>query len=150
MTNSPYIVYIYTDGACKGNPGKGGWGAILEYQGHTKEISGYSLNTTNNIMELTAVIESLKSLTEPCYIVLTTDSKYVKNGITEWIFNWKKNGWKTANKKPVKNKELWIQLDKATSKHSIQWKWIKGHSGHPQNERADELANLVIEKEGTY
>jgi ribonuclease HI len=141
-------INIYTDGACKGNPGQGGWGAILEYNGHIKEISGYSKETTNNIMELTAVIKALNALKNPCRITLTTDSKYVKNGITEWIYNWKKNGWKTANKKPVKNKELWIILEESTQRHHIQWEWIKGHSGHPQNERADELANLIIEKEG--
>ena len=141
---------IYTDGACKGNPGQGGWGAILQYKDSVKEISGYSEHTTNNIMELTAVIESLKALKRPCSVILTTDSKYVKNGITQWIHNWKKNGWKTANKKPVKNKELWILLDEAITNHNIDWQWIKGHSGHPQNERADELANLVIEKEGAF
>jgi len=141
-------INIYTDGACKGNPGQGGWGAILEYNGHIKEISGYSKDTTNNIMELTAVIKALDTLKNSCRITLTTDSKYVKNGITEWIYNWKKNGWKTANKKPVKNKELWIMLEESTQRHQIQWEWIKGHSGHPQNERADELANLAIEKEG--
>ena len=141
-------INIYTDGACKGNPGQGGWGAILEYNGHIKEISGYSKDTTNNIMELTAVIKALDTLKNSCRITLTTDSKYVKNGITEWIYNWKKNGWKTANKKPVKNKELWIMLEESTQQHQIQWEWIKGHSGHPQNERADELANLAIEKEG--
>ena len=147
--NTPKKISIYTDGACKGNPGEGGWGAILEYKDTIKEISGYSKNTTNNIMELTAVIKALEALKSSCEIVLTTDSQYVKNGITDWIYNWKKNGWKTANKKPVKNKELWILLDAITKKHSIQWEWIKGHSGHPQNERADELANLIIEKNGT-
>ena len=141
-------INIYTDGACKGNPGQGGWGAVLEYNGHIKEISGYSKDTTNNIMELTAVIKALDALKNSCRLTLTTDSKYVKNGITEWIYNWKKNGWKTANKKPVKNKELWLILDESTQRHRIQWEWIKGHSGHPQNERADELANLIIEKEG--
>ena len=141
---------IYTDGACKGNPGEGGWGAILQYKNNIKEISGYQKQTTNNIMELTAVIKSLKTLKRPCSITLTTDSQYVKNGITTWIHNWKKNGWKTANKKPVKNKDLWIILDNEITHHSIQWEWIKGHSGHPQNERADKLANLIIEKEGNY
>ena len=141
-------INIYTDGACKGNPGQGGWVDILAYNGHIKEISGYSKDTTNNIMELTAVIKALEALKNSCRITLTTDSKYVKNGITEWIYNWKKNGWKTANKKPVKNKELWIMLEESTQQHQIQWEWIKGHSGHPQNERADELANLAIEKEG--
>ena len=142
-------INIYTDGACKGNPGQGGWGAILEYQNQTKEISGYSEETTNNMMELTAVIKALNALKKPGDIILTTDSQYVKNGITQWIYNWKQNGWKTANKKPVKNKKLWILLEQATSRHNIQWEWIKGHSGHPQNERADELANLIIEKEGS-
>ena len=142
--NSRQKVSIYTDGACKGNPGKGGWGALLEYNGKIKEINGYSRETTNNMMELTAVIKSLEILNRPCNIIITTDSQYVKNGITQWIHNWKKNGWKTANKKPVKNKGLWLRLDKAISEHKIQWEWIKGHSGHPQNERADELANLAI------
>jgi|TARA_B100001559_G_C16281673_1_gene520936 ribonuclease HI len=141
-------VKIYTDGACRGNPGPGGWGAILDYQGHIKEISGYSEETTNNIMELTAVIRALEALKSSCIIVVTTDSKYVKNGITDWIHNWKNNGWKTANKKPVKNKDLWIALDEVSKNHSIDWQWIKGHSGHPQNERADELANLIIDKNG--
>ena len=147
--NTPKKISIYTDGACKGNPGEGGWGAILEYKGTIKEISGYSNNTTNNIMELTAVIKALEALKSSCQIILTTDSQYVKNGITDWIHNWKKNGWKTANKKPVKNKELWILLDTVTQKHSIQWEWIKGHSWHPKNERADELANLIIEQNGS-
>ena len=143
--NSKLKVSIYTDGACKGNPGKGGWGALLEYNGKIKEINGYSRETTNNMMELTAVIKSLEILNRPCNIIITTDSQYVKNGITQWIHNWKKNGWKTANKKPVKNKDLWLRLDKAISEHKIQLEWIKGHSGHPQNERADELANLAID-----
>ena len=137
-------VLIFTDGACKGNPGPGGWGAILNYNEHKKEIYGSSLNTTNNVMELTAVIKALQILKEPCNIILTTDSNYVKDGITDWIHNWKKNGWKTANKKPVKNKKIWIELDKLSSIHTIEWKWVKGHSGHPENERADELANEAI------
>ena len=140
------ILKIYTDGACRGNPGVGGWGAILKYDNKIKEIKGFSKDTTNNIMELTAVIKPLKELNRSCNIIITTDSNYVKDGITKWIHNWKKNGWKTANKKPVKNKALWVLLDQLTSEHTIQWEWIKGHSGHPQNERADELANLVIEK----
>tara|TARA_B100001029_G_C15030341_1_gene436501 strand:- start:729 stop:1175 length:447 start_codon:yes stop_codon:yes gene_type:complete len=143
--NSKQKVSIYTDGACKGNPGKGGWGALLEYSGKIKEINGCSKKTTNNMMELTAVIKSLEILNRPCNIIITTDSQYVKNGITQWIHSWKKNGWKTANKKPVKNKELWLRLDQAILGHKIQWEWIKGHSGHPQNERADELANLAID-----
>ena len=139
-------VEIFTDGACKGNPGPGGWGAILRYGTTEKEIYGASKNTTNNIMELTAVIESLKNLNKPCELIITTDSKYVKNGMTEWIHNWKKNGWRTAAKKEVKNKELWIELDSLIQIHSITWDWVKGHSGHPENERADLLANVAIEK----
>ena len=139
-------VEIFTDGACKGNPGPGGWGAILRHGTTEKEIYGASKNTTNNIMELTAVIESLKNLKKPCELIITTDSKYVKNGITEWIHNWKKNGWRTAAKKEVKNKELWIELDSLIQIHSITWDWVKGHSGHPENERADLLANVAIEE----
>ena len=139
-------VEIFTDGACKGNPGPGGWGAILRYGTTEKEIYGANKNTTNNIMELTAVIESLKNLKKPCELTITTDSKYVKNGITEWIHNWKKNGWRTAAKKEVKNKELWIELDSLIQIHSISWDWVKGHSGHPENERADLLANVAIEE----
>ena len=138
-------VYIFTDGACRGNPGQGGWGAILQSNNHEKEISGYSEKTTNNIMELTAVIKSLQALKKTCDVILTTDSKYVKNGITTWIHNWKKNGWKTANKKSVKNKDLWILLDQECRKHKVTWEWIKGHSGHELNERADLLANLAID-----
>ena len=139
-------VKIYTDGACRGNPGPGGWGALLIYGDREKKIKGFSKNTTNNIMELTAVIESLKNLNKPCELIITTDSKYVKNGITEWIHNWKKNGWRTAAKKEVKNKELWIELDSLIQIHSITWDWVKGHSGHPENERADLLANVAIEE----
>ena len=139
-------VEIFTDGACKGNPGPGGWGALLRYGTTEKEIYGASKSTTNNIMELTAVIESLKNLKKPCELIITTDSKYVKNGITEWIHNWKKNGWRTAAKKEVKNKELWIELDSLIQIHSISWDWVKGHSGHPENERADLLANVAIEE----
>ena len=139
-------VEIFTDGACKGNPGPGGWGAILRYDETEKEIYGASKNTTNNIMEMTAVIESLRNLKKPCELIITTDSKYVKNGITNWIHNWKKNGWKTSAKKEVKNKELWIELDSLIKIHSICWAWVKGHSGHPENERADLLANIAIEE----
>ena len=145
MTKNSNLVQIFTDGACKGNPGPGGWGAIMKYGDHVKELNGYSAETTNNIMELTAVIEALKSLTRPCKIILTTDSNYVKNGITEWIHGWKKKGWKTANKKPVKNKDYWQLLDAEVQRHHIEWKWVKGHSGHPENERADELANEAVE-----
>ena len=148
MSNPDNTVHIFTDGACKGNPGPGGWGAVLKYGDHVKELKSYSPETTNNIMELTAVIEALKSLTRPCKIILTTDSNYVKNGITEWIHSWKKKGWKTANKKPVKNKEYWQQLDVEVQRHTIDWKWVKGHSGHPENERADELANEAVDENG--
>ena len=134
-------IHIYTDGACRGNPGPGGWGAILIYEDFKKEIKGGSLLTTNNIMELTAVIEALSILKFSSNVVITTDSNYVKDGITKWIHNWKTKGWKTANKKPVKNKDLWIRLDALSSQHTIDWKWVKGHSGHPENERADFLAN---------
>ncbi len=137
-------VKIYTDGACKGNPGPGGWGAILQYGSSRKELKGYAPDTTNNIMELTAVIQALKTLKEPCDVDITTDSTYVKKGISEWIHKWKHNGWKTAAKKPVKNKELWQQLDEGVKRHRITWHWVRGHSGHPQNERADELANEAI------
>jgi len=139
------VLKIYTDGACRGNPGIGGWGAILKYDNKIKEIKGFSKETTNNIMELTAVIKSLKELNRPCDIIITTDSNYVKDGITKWIHNWKRNGWKTANKKPVKNKNLWVELNDLVIEHKINWKWIKGHSGHPDNERADQLANEAID-----
>ena len=137
-------VLIYTDGACKGNPGPGGWGALLRYKSKDREIYGFSNPSTNNIMELTAVIESLKLLKSKCDVIVTTDSVYVKNGITTWIHNWKKRGWMTSAKKPVKNKELWIELDSLSNNHIIEWKWVKGHSGHLENERADELANKGI------
>ncbi len=137
-------VEIFTDGACSGNPGPGGWGAILRYKGTEKELNGFSAHTTNNQMELTATIEALKALTRSCDIVLTTDSQYVKDGITKWIFNWKKNNWRTANKKPVKNQELWMALDDEIRKHNIEWAWVKSHAGHPENERADELARKAI------
>ena len=142
-------VKIFTDGACKGNPGMGGWGALLKFGKKEKEINGYKPFTTNNIMELMAVIEALKTVRDRSEIEITTDSKYVKNGITNWIFNWKKNGWKTASKKTVKNKELWVELDSLIQKHSIIWKWVKGHSGHEENERADRLANRAIEQSNT-
>lgn len=142
-------VKIYTDGACKGNPGRGGWGAVLQYGNSEKEISGFQTKTTNNIMELTAAVEALKLLKEPCEITLTTDSTYVKNGISKWIFSWKKNGWKTASKKSVKNKELWQELELLSKNHFINWKWVKGHSGHPENERCDQLANEAISKKSS-
>ena len=133
-------VTIYTDGACSGNPGKGGWGAILINAKETKYMSGSKQLTTNNQMELTATIEALKAILKPSNIALYTDSQYVKNGITSWIFNWKKNGWKTANKKPVANKDLWIELEKYVDFHSVNWFWVKGHSGDHYNEIADKLA----------
>ena len=139
-------IYIYTDGACKGNPGPGGWGALLKYKEHKKEINGFSKNTTNNIMELTAVIESLLIIKQKSDITIITDSNYVKDGITKWIANWKNKGWKTSNKKPVKNKDLWKKLDYLSSNHKIKWEWVRGHTGNPGNERADQLANEAIIK----
>ncbi len=141
MASNEKLVLIYTDGACSGNPGPGGWGALLVYGDHEKEITGGEFETTNNRMELTAAIEALRLLKKPCKVNLSTDSTYVKDGITQWIFNWQNNGWKTANKKPVKNADLWQELLVATEPHDLEWAWIKGHSGHPENERADELAN---------
>lgn len=139
-------VRIYTDGACRGNPGPGGWGALLRYGDHEKELHGGEAETTNNRMELMAAIQALESLTRACTVDLTTDSQYVRKGITEWMANWKRNGWRTASKKPVKNQELWQRLDQATAKHTVRWHWIKGHSGHPENERADALANRGIDE----
>ncbi|MBO6917857.1 MAG: ribonuclease HI [Rhizobiaceae bacterium] len=138
-------IEIYTDGACSGNPGPGGWGAILRYQGNEKELSGGKAETTNNQMELTAAIEALNALKQPCEIDLYTDSVYVRDGIMKWIDGWKRNNWRTAAKKPVKNVELWQALDEATSRHNITWHWVKGHAGHPDNERADELARAGME-----
>ncbi|MBQ0756521.1 MAG: ribonuclease HI [Amphritea sp.] len=138
-------INIYTDGACKGNPGPGGWGAVLEYGEHAKELFGGEMETTNNRMELMAAIEALTILKETCDIVLTTDSQYVRKGITEWLAGWKRNGWKTSAKKPVKNADLWKRLDEQNARHSIEWKWVKGHSGHPGNELADQLANKGVE-----
>jgi len=134
-------VEIFTDGACKGNPGPGGWGAVLRYKGKEKELYGGEPNTTNNRMELMAVIRALEALTRKTPVRVTTDSQYVKKGITEWIHNWKRNGWKTAARKPVKNSDLWQQLDELVNKHDLSWAWVKGHSGHAENERADRLAN---------
>jgi len=133
-------VQIWTDGACSGNPGPGGWGAVLVYNGTEKELSGGAAETTNNRMELTAAIEALNALKRPCAIDLHTDSQYVKGGITGWIFGWKKNGWKTADKKPVKNVDLWQQLDAALQRHDVAWHWVKGHAGNEANEKADLLA----------
>lgn len=138
------VVEIFTDGACKGNPGPGGWGVLLRYDGKEKRLWGGELNTTNNRMELTAAIKALEALSRPCHVVLTTDSQYVRQGITEWIASWRKRDWKTANKQPVKNLDLWQHLDRLVGKHQIDWRWVKGHSGHTENEIADELANLGI------
>ncbi len=140
------VVELYTDGACKGNPGPGGWGALLRYGGVEKELYGAEQQTTNNRMELQAVISGLDALTRPSHVRVTTDSQYVKNGITQWIHNWKRNGWKTAAKKAVKNADLWKRLDEAVARHQVDWEWVKGHAGHPGNERADELANRAIEE----
>ncbi|MCU7800053.1 MAG: ribonuclease HI [gamma proteobacterium symbiont of Lucinoma myriamae] len=138
-------IYIYTDGACKGNPGPGGWGALMKYNGTEKEFFGGEKETTNNRMEMTAAIQALTQLTRPCDVVLTTDSQYLRQGITQWIVNWKKRGWKTSSKQPVKNVDLWKQLDSLVQQHKVTWHWVKGHSGHIENERADELANKGIE-----
>jgi ribonuclease HI len=139
-------VEIFTDGACRGNPGPGGWGVLLRYKDHEKTLRGGELNTTNNRMELMAAILGLESLNRKSEIVLTTDSKYLRDGIKQWLARWKKNGWKTVTRQPVKNEDLWRRLDKAASKHDIHWKWVKGHSGHPENERADQLANEAIDE----
>lgn len=138
-------VEIYTDGACRGNPGPGGWGVWMVSGRHEKELFGGELNTTNNRMELTAVITALRALKRPCRVVLHTDSQYVQKGISEWIVGWKARGWRTADKKPVKNADLWQTLDEATRHHDIQWRWVKGHAGHEGNERADRLANQGVD-----
>lgn len=139
-------VDIYTDGACRGNPGPGGWGAVLRAGGREREILGAEPATTNNRMELTAAIEALRALKRPCRVRLHTDSEYLRKGITEWINGWKRRGWKTAGRKAVKNQELWRMLDDEAARHEIEWIWVKGHAGHPENERADELANRAIEE----
>lgn len=138
-------VEIFTDGACKGNPGPGGWGAILRYKGTQKNLNGAEADTTNNRMELTAALMALNTLKRPCRVKLTTDSEYLRKGITEWIHGWKQKGWRTASKQPVKNADLWQALDEAVRRHQIEWHWVKGHSGHPENELADELANQAID-----
>ena len=139
-------IEIFTDGACRGNPGPGGWGALLRYNHHEKKISGAEPHTTNNRMELTAVIMSLRALKKTCHIRVTTDSQYVRMGVTKWIHRWKSHGWKTSDKKPVKNQDLWQQLDELAQAHPIEWHWVKGHSGHIENELADQLANQAIDK----
>lgn len=137
-------VEIFTDGACSGNPGPGGWGALLRYKKIEKELSGGEPLTTNNRMELTAVVEALGALKEPCHVTLHTDSKYLKDGITQWIKKWKRNGWKTGGNEPVKNRDLWEALDSVVQKHEIEWIWVKGHAGHVENERCDQLARSAI------
>ena len=139
-------VEIYTDGACRGNPGPGGWGAVLRYGRHEREIWGGEPATTNNRMELTAAIEALRALKRRCRVDIYTDSQYVRMGITEWLANWKRKGWKNASRKPVKNQDLWRALDEESARHEIHWHWVKGHSGHPENERADALANQGIDE----
>ncbi|MDH5445611.1 MAG: ribonuclease HI [Gammaproteobacteria bacterium] len=146
MNNSNKTVQVYTDGACRGNPGPGGWGAVMRFGEHEKLLYGGESETTNNRMELMAAIQALEALKEPCRVDVTTDSNYVKQGISEWLMNWKKNGWKTANRKPVKNMDLWQRLDLATQPHQVEWHWVKGHSGHPENELADRLANQGIDE----
>ena len=140
------MVEIYTDGACRGNPGPGGWGAVLRYNGHEKELYGAEPSTTNNRMELMAAIRALESLKRGCKVSLTTDSEYLRKGITEWLSQWKQRGWRTAAKKPVKNVDLWQRLEQAIEDHDVDWHWVKGHSGHDENERADQLANRGIDE----
>ena len=139
-------VEIYTDGACRGNPGPGGWGAVLRYAGREKSLHGGEPQTTNNRMELTAAIQALESLKRSCRVVLITDSQYLRRGITEWLPNWKRRGWRTAERKPVKNADLWQRLDSLAARHEIDWRWVRGHNGHPGNEQADRLANQGIDE----
>ncbi|GAA4660381.1 ribonuclease HI [Bartonella pachyuromydis] len=146
MLSQQKIVEIYTDGACSGNPGVGGWGAILRWNGHERELYGGEAHTTNNQMELMAAISALKALKEPCLVDLYTDSIYVRNGISTWLEGWKKNNWRTTSKSPVKNIELWQALEDVCSRHTVRWHWVKGHAGHPDNERADALARKAITK----
>lgn len=146
MADKIKYVEIFTDGACRGNPGPGGWGALVRYGDTEKTMYGGEAETTNNRMELTAAIEALVALREPCHVDLTSDSEYVRKGITEWLPNWKKRGWKTAARKPVKNMDLWQKLDAAATRHQINWHWVKGHSGHRENEIADSLANIGVDQ----
>ncbi|WP_018954181.1 ribonuclease HI [Thioalkalivibrio sulfidiphilus] len=139
-------VEIFTDGACRGNPGPGGWGAVLRYKGRERTLKGAEAETTNNRMELTAAIMALETLTRPCAVDLTTDSQYVKQGLTQWIHGWKRKGWRTADGKPVKNQDLWMRLDAAAARHDVAWHWVRGHTGHPENELADQLANEAIDE----
>lgn len=144
--NSPVI--IHTDGACRGNPGPGGWGAVLEHQSRERELYGYEPETTNNRMELMAIIQALEALKRPCRVRAITDSQYVMKGVTEWMAGWKKRGWRTASRKPVANRDLWERLDAAIQRHEIEWEWVRGHTGHAGNERADQLANRGIDEAG--
>lgn len=139
-------VEAFTDGACRGNPGPGGWGALLRYGDRERTLHGGELMTTNNRMELTAAIHALEALKRPCRVTLTTDSQYLRKGITEWLADWKRRGWKTSARKPVKNVDLWQRLEAAVSRHEVDWHWVRGHSGHPENERADQLANQGIDE----
>ena len=141
-------VEIYTDGACRGNPGTGGWGAVLRYRGREREIFGGEPGTTNNRMELTAAIRGLEALQRRCKVAVYTDSQYVREGITNWLADWKRRGWKTADRKPVKNQDLWEKLDALAARHDVEWHWVRGHAGHPENERADALANRGIDELG--
>jgi len=143
VSDKPHVT-VFTDGACSGNPGPGGWGAILTFKGVEKELKGGEAHTTNNRMELMAAISALEAMKRPCLVELHTDSQYVKNGITSWIHNWKRNGWRTADKKPVKNEDLWRRLDEALAIHNVDWRWVKGHAGHDMNERADALARAGL------
>lgn len=145
MTNP---VVIHTDGACRGNPGPGGWGAVLEHKGRERELYGYEGDTTNNRMELMAVINALEALKRPCTVRMVTDSEYVMKGVTEWMDGWKRRGWKTAARKPVRNLDLWQRLDAALARHEVDWEWVRGHTGHAGNERADQLANRAIDEQG--
>lgn len=148
MMSDDGIVDVYTDGACKGNPGPGGWGALLRFRGQEKELCGGEALTTNNRMELLAVIKALEALSRPCQARVHTDSQYVQKGISEWIHNWKRRGWRTADRKPVKNMDLWQRLDALATQHQVEWVWVKGHAGHAENERADQLANRGVEMPG--
>jgi len=140
------VVQVWTDGACKGNPGPGGWGAVLRYGDHERHLKGGESRTTNNRMELMAAIQALEALKRPCRVELTTDSEYLRKGITEWLANWRRRGWRTASGTPVKNQDLWERLDRAVSRHDVHWHWVRGHTGHPENELADRLANEAIQE----
>ena len=139
-------VEIYTDGGCRGNPGPGGWGTLLRFGQHEKELYGFDADTTNNRMEMSAAVAGLEYLSEACHVILTTDSEYLRQGMTSWLKGWKSRGWKNAKKQPVKNQDLWMRLDKACEQHTLDWRWVKGHSGHTENERVDALANLAMDK----